>query len=158
MNINVSNPIMKNALTKCLDVYDIKYKLKTNTLNITSKTNPLTSKSIDTINQNTGELFKDMKIMLYFLHETNHSIIYFSLNDIILIHNHYFFINQDKIVPMESNIITIEYPIQLDEFASVDLKIIEEVPFNVPIESCYYSLANILYYLYLDYLYIIQEV
>ena len=147
MNINISNASMKYALTNCLDIYDIKYSIHGNTLKIQSAISSLKKNSIKVLDQNTGELFKDMNIMLHFLNEKNETIIYFSLNDIILIKNHYFFINPNKLVPFESNIITIEYPITLDEFASPELKLIEEVPFSIPVQTCYYSLANVLLYL-----------
>ena len=146
MKIKIQNPIFKKALSACLTAYQIDFTEKNGYLKTKLKMEDVKTHTLDTIDENTGLFLKDMHLMLYFLHEQDHTILYFSLDDIVMINGQYFFINPDKIIKYEASTITIEYPVQTDEFAPPELQQLEELPFSIPIESCYYSLAALMFY------------
>ena len=146
MKINIENIHFKNALVSCLQAYDIDFKENGNFLKTTVTMNDVKTHKIQNIDQNSGLFLKDMYLMLYFLNEENHTIISCSLDDIVLIDKHYFFINPEKIIKCDEETFTLEYPISLDEFSPPELHYMEELPQSLPNQTIFYSLACILYY------------
>lgn len=146
MKINIQNIPFKTALVSCMKAYNIDFKESKTTLNTVLKMSDVKTHKITSIDQNSGLFLKDMHLMLHFLNGVNHTIINCSLDDIVLVDNHYFFINPDKIIKLDGEIFTLEYPIQVDVFSPPELHYMEELPQNLPLTTIYYNLASILYY------------
>ena len=146
MKINIQNIPFKTALVSCMKAYSIDFKETNNTLKTELKMSDVKMHKITTIDQNSGLFLKDMHLMLYFLNGVNHTIMNCSLDDIVLVGGHYFFINPDKIIKRDGEIFTLEYPINVDVFSPPELHYMEELPHNLPVTTIYYNLACILYY------------
>lgn len=146
-NISISNTNHKSALLTCLDVFNIKYKETKTGISINEPVKNLKDHKITTIDNNSDILLRDMSLMIHCLKKFNEGILYFSLDDIVLINNHYFFINNKKIFNYESYLFKLKYPVEKDKFCPPDISAIQEIPSYISIYSSYYSLACILYYL-----------
>jgi len=141
MNINsIENDILKTVFSEHLDLYNIDTTQKTlNYKPLSSKTKWSLEKIIF--------LFKDLIISLRLMHKHDITVLYYSLKDIVEISNHYFFINSDKIFPYEGNIIQIDYPVNKRDFSTPEIEQMSEIPYQIPVQSCYYSLASMIVYL-----------
>jgi hypothetical protein len=72
----------------------------------------------------------------------------FSLNDVIIVNNTYFFIlNYNYILPISNNYITFLYPFEKPIFTSPEILNVLSLPANITFKSIYYSLGVFIIYL-----------
>ena len=77
------------------------------------------------------------------LEESGFGIVCFDITDFIVINKDFFlFINSNKVIELEKNNLVINEPIQKGEFPSPELNAMNSVPYKLPMQSSYFSLAS----------------
>ena len=77
------------------------------------------------------------------LEENGFGIVCFDISDFIVINKDFFlFINSNKVVELVNNNLIINEPIQKGEFPSPELNAMNSVPYKLPMQSSYFSLAS----------------
>ena len=85
--------------------------------------------------------------LIIYLEKNNHTLMYLEPDDIVVVNKkHIVFMNSTTVVPIVNNYITINIPIQKSEFISPEMRLIKKIPSKVYYTSCYYSLAQFIFY------------
>ena len=99
---------------------------------------------------NADLLFKTLSLQIKHLNESNLGVIFIDLTDIYVIeineHKRYILmLNSDKIQPIKNNYLEMNSPLskKIDLFFSPELEKQKVFPSQIPIQSCYYSIAMI---------------
>ena len=94
--------------------------------------------------EETLQLWKNISSQLKSLEEEDKSIPFFAPKDILVINRSlFFYINQEKIIPIKDKKLSITYPIKKNNFCSPELCNIKSLPATIPYQAGIYSLATL---------------
>jgi hypothetical protein len=138
-------------------VFDKKYKffLKNSLLNsyfhnVYSDINDvvLLEDVIDTFTHKNSELLMSSMVnLILYLEEQKHTLCTISISDIVVVDKiHFVFMNSTNVVPIVNDYISINAPVEKNDFLSPELKQLKSIPSKIYFTSCYYSLSTVVFY------------
>lgn len=103
---------------------------------------------IDTFTHKKCELLMSHLVnLILYLEEQKYTLCTISISDIVVIDKiHFVFMNSTNVVPIVNDYISINAPVEKNDFLSPELKQLKSIPSKIYFTSCYYSLSTVVFY------------
>ena len=103
---------------------------------------------IDTFTHKKCELLMSHLVnLILYLEEQKYTLSTISISDIVVIDKiHFVFMNSTNVVSIVNDYISINAPVEKNDFLSPELKQLKSIPSKIYFTSCYYSLSTIVFY------------